>query len=138
MANAALERRRAVNLSDAILAVLVISIIGVIFFTPPPPRVAISFSSAILVFVASVLFIPFIFSSQRITSVCDRRGIPLIPQRIQITQFFILSSLITIWLLQGDNGFTAVLPVWSAILGVSIYFIYTILVKRLDKIRSKS
>jgi hypothetical protein len=77
------------------------------------------------VVVASVamagLFLLVIATSREIQAVGDTTGKPLNPRRVQAAQVLaLLTALLFAWW-AGESGVVALLPLWAATLGVSLY-----------------
>lgn len=87
---------------------------------------------SIFVFTAVLLFIPLIFNSRTIKSKGDLTGIPLNPLRVQAAQMMALLSISLPAVLQGWSGVESLMPLWGAILGVSIYGDSKLLIKKLN------
>ncbi len=76
----------------------------------------------------AVLFIPLIiFRSKPINTIGDATGQPLLPIRIQAAQALALAiGLLLLWQ-ANETGIVLLLPLWLAMLGVSLFRIFTIL-----------
>jgi hypothetical protein len=66
-------------------------------------------------------FAPLIFASRWVKAVDDRAGQPLIPKRVQAAQVIALLNGTQMAWWSGTEGVTALMPVWAAMLGASLY-----------------
>lgn len=89
--------------------------------------------SGLFMLIAALLFIPIVLSSQNIKSGGDMTGIPLDPLRIQAAQLTALLSAGLLIALRGWAGAESLMPLWGAILGISLYGYLHILLKRSHK-----
>lgn len=89
--------------------------------------------SSLFMLITALLFIPTVFSSREIKSTGDRTGLPLDPRRVQAAQLTALLSSSLFTALRGWAGVESLMPLWGAILGVSLYGYSKMLFKRLRK-----
>lgn len=89
--------------------------------------------SGLFMLTVSLLFIPLVLSSRKIKSGGDMTEIPLDPLRIQAAQLTALLSAGLLTALRGWAGAESLMPLWGAILGVSLYGYFHLLLKRLHK-----
>lgn len=81
------------------------------------PTTAVAILSAALV----ALFLVVIVTSREVQAVGDATGKPLQPRRVQAAQMIaLLTALLYAWW-AGASGMVALLPLWAAMLGVSLY-----------------
>jgi hypothetical protein len=67
------------------------------------------------------LFLVVIVTSREVRAVGDATGEPLKPRRVQAAQILaLLTALLSAWWV-GASGMVALLPLWAAMLGVSLY-----------------
>jgi hypothetical protein len=104
-----------------------ITLISVFYLKPGLPRIIITGNELIYLSIIVILYLPLIISSRDITSVCDYTEEKLNPLRIQTTQIFALLTGMIVWLLQGISGLISVIPLWAAVVGVSLYYLFTII-----------
>jgi hypothetical protein len=72
---------------------------------------------------ASVLYLPVIYSYRMIGSVCDRSGEPLVPVRVQAGMAFGLIAGWFAWLL---GAWQILFPLWMAIAAVAVYYLVSL------------
>ena len=89
--------------------------------------------SGLFVLTVTLLFIPIVLSSQKIKSGGDITGIPLNPLRVQAAQLTALLSAGLLTALRGWAGAESLMPLWGAILGISLYGYLRRLLKRSHK-----
>jgi hypothetical protein len=89
--------------------------------------------SGLFMLTVSLLFIPIVLSSRKIKSGGDMTGIPLDPLRMQAAQLTALLSAGLLTALRGWAGAESLMPLWGAILGVSLYGYLHMLLKKLHK-----
>jgi len=89
--------------------------------------------SGLFTLIAALLFVPSVLSSRKIKSTGDRTGIPLDPLRVQAAQLAALLSAGFLTALKGWAGAESLMPLWGAVLGVSLYGYLNMLSKRLRK-----
>jgi hypothetical protein len=85
--------------------------------------------SGLFVLTAALLFIPHILDSSKIKSTGDMTGKPLDPRRVQAAQLATLLNVSLFAFLKGWAGIENLMPLWAAILGVSLYRLYRIIKK---------
>ncbi|AKB18266.1 hypothetical protein MSWHS_1403 [Methanosarcina sp. WWM596] len=81
--------------------------------------------SVLFLFSAAILFIPIVLRSRKIKSGGDMTGSPLNPLRVQAAQLTALLSAGLLTALRGWAGAESLMPLWGAILGVSLYGLLT-------------
>lgn len=86
---------------------------------------------------ATLLFIQQTLRSRKIKSRGDLTGIPLDPLRIQAAQLTALLNAILFTALKGWAGIESFMPLWVAVLGVTLYGNLQALLKRLSKASQK-
>lgn len=89
--------------------------------------------SGLFILITALLFIPTVLSSREIKSTGDRTGIPLDPRRVRAAQLIALLSSSLFTALRGWAGVESLMPLWGAILGVSLYGYSKMLFKKLRK-----
>jgi len=72
----------------------------------------------------SALFVPLIVVSRELRSVGDHSGELLNPGRVQAAQVLAVLAGLQIALWNGSDGMVTVLPLWAAVLGVSLYHLF--------------
>lgn len=77
--------------------------------------------SGLFILTASILFIPIVLSSREVRSIGDLTGTPLNPIRVQTAQLTALLNVGLLTFLQRWDGVETLMPLWGAILGVSLY-----------------
>jgi hypothetical protein len=88
----------------------------------------------LFVLAAVLLFIPIILSSRKIKSGGDLTGVPLYPLRVQAAQLTALLSAGSLAFVRGWAGVESLMPLWGAILGISIYGYSQGLLKKLHQV----
>ena len=81
----------------------------------------ISLWPGLLSLAAGLLFLLVVYQSRTVATVCDVGEKPLIARRVQAGQLLLLATASGLLLVQGDAGFVALLPLWSAFLGTALY-----------------
>lgn len=84
----------------------------------------LSVLSALIALGASAGFVPVIVESQDITSVGDQTGKPLEPIRVQAAQVLALFVGLETAFLGGSPALGSLMPLWAAVLGASLYWLY--------------
>ncbi len=69
----------------------------------------------------SVLFVPVMIASRQLRTISDQTSEPLNPRRVQAAQVIALLTGIQIALWDGDPGVVSLMPLWAAMLGLSLY-----------------
>jgi hypothetical protein len=113
---------------------MVISIGTIIILNPPPPQFNVELGEVIFITFSILVFIPLNAASREIDLACDFTDEKINPQRLQTSQIFSFSAALSVWLLNGISGFSDLLPLWAAILGVSLTFLSTSLYNKIRKI----
>jgi hypothetical protein len=111
-------------------------IVAVLAFLRDAGRESMILNMALGLFMlaTALLFIPRILSSRKIESKGDLTGATLDPLRVQLAQLVALLSVIIYAALRGWAGVESLMPLWAAILGISLYAYLQILIKRLFKV----
>lgn len=84
----------------------------------------LSLSGALIALGASSAFVPVIVESQDITSVGDQTGKPLEPVRVRAAQVIALIVGLETALLSDIPALGSLMPLWAAVLGASLYWLY--------------
>jgi hypothetical protein len=74
-----------------------------------------------------LLFAPVVYTSRKIDSSGDQSGEPLNPQRVQAAQILALATGLQLAVWSGGPDTLAISQFWGALLGVSIYRLYLLL-----------
>ncbi|WP_048127307.1 MULTISPECIES: hypothetical protein [unclassified Methanosarcina] len=100
---------------------------SVLFFLPSAGQEStyLDMQSVLFLFSAAILFIPIVLRSRKIKSGGDMTGSPLNPLRVQAAQLTALLSAGLLTALRGWAGAESLMPLWGAILGVSLYGLLT-------------
>jgi hypothetical protein len=85
-----------------------------------------SLTTGLLLPAVCALFIPVVRASRQVKTSSDRATQPLNPHRLQVAQIIALLTGILVVLEKGDLGVEILLPLWAAMLGVSLYRLATI------------
>jgi hypothetical protein len=88
-------------------------------------------SVVLAVLVMSALFASVIFTSREVTTVADQTNEPLNPQRVQAGQVIALLTGILVARWNGYSGVVYLMPLWAAIVGVSLYRLFVLISKRI-------
>ena len=78
----------------------------------------------------SLLFVPVVASSARVSSIGDVTSVPLDPRRVQAAQILGVLVALGTAIVGGPRGAIALLPWWSAVAGVGLYRVYAIVAAR--------
>ncbi len=81
----------------------------------------LSLPALLAVSAMSVLFVPVMMASRQLRTVSDQTSEPLNPRRVQAAQVIALLTGIQIALWDGDPGVVSLMPLWAAMLGLSLY-----------------
>lgn len=97
------------------------TVMGLIFRGELSPVGHLSLISFLSISAISLFFIPVVIRTRRVQVACDFTQDPVYPSRVQAAQVTTLAAcwLLAIW--QGDSGIIALLPMWAAYLGTSLY-----------------
>lgn len=81
------------------------------------------FSSGLIVplMTVAILFAPVIAAYRRVEARGDYTGEPLDPTRVRSAQLMALITALLVGILRGLSGVVALLPLWSAFLGVALF-----------------
>jgi hypothetical protein len=86
-----------------------------------PPAHGLDLTGALASALIAGLFLAVIATTRQLDSVGDATGEPLAARRVQAAQVLaLLTGLLTAWW-DGAPGLVALLPLWAAMLGVSLY-----------------
>lgn len=90
---------------------------------------ALRFSGGVIVplVVVAILFAPVIAAYRRVEARGDYTGEPLDPTRLRAAQLMALITALLVGILRGPSGVVALLPLWSAFLGVGLFQIIKVL-----------
>jgi len=105
----------------------------IIILKPPAPQFAVNLVELLFVLCTVLLFTPLIGSSRDIDFACDLPGEKINPRRLQTCQIFSLSAAVLVWLFYGISGISDLLPLWAAVIGVSLAFLSTSLFNKIRK-----
>lgn len=113
-------------------AVALIVTVILFFFDGSMPRVGKSSPAIVLaVLVMSALFVPVIFASRELTTVSDETSEPLNPRRVQAAQgIALLTGILMAWW-NGYPGLASFMPLWAAMVGISLYRPFVLISKRM-------
>jgi hypothetical protein len=89
--------------------------------------------SILFVIATTLLFVPKILMSRKIDSRGDSTGTPLYPVRVQGAQILALLSIFMLTILDGWQAVGSLMPVWAAILGISLYSYLGIVLQKVRK-----
>ena len=79
---------------------------------------------ALIPLAVSLTFAPVVLESRGITSVGDQTGKPLEPVRVQAAQVLALFVGLETAFLGGVPALGSLMPLWAAVLGASLYWLY--------------
>lgn len=85
----------------------------------------------LILLIPAVLFVPHILASRKIKSKGDRNGLPLDPGRVQTAQVTALLGALALAALEGWPGVELMIPLWSAVIGISLYAFLELIRERL-------
>ena len=110
-------------------------IVSLIAFIRTPGKESILLDAEVGLFIlaAVLLFIPHVLSSRKIKSRGDLTGIPLDSLRMQAAQLTAMLSAGLSAVLGGVAGAESLMPLWGAILGISLYGNLQVLLKKRRK-----
>jgi len=74
-----------------------------------------------------VSFVPVVLRARRLDSVGDATGEPLEPLRVQAGQGLALLAGVEVAFWGGEAGLVSLGPLWAAVLGASLYWVYTVI-----------
>jgi hypothetical protein len=75
----------------------------------------------------AVLFVPVVLGARRLDSVGDATGEPLEPLRVRTGQGLALLAGVEAAFWGGEAGLLSLGPLWAAVLGASLYWVYTVI-----------
>jgi len=101
--------------------------------TPGKESVLLDVEVGLFILAAVLLFIPHVLSSRKIKSRGDLTGIPLDSLRTQAAQLTAMLSAGLSAVLGGVAGAESLMPLWGAILGISLYGNLQVLLKKRSK-----
>jgi uncharacterized membrane protein YjjP (DUF1212 family) len=112
-------------------AIALIITVGLLVLDGSMGRVGESYTAIVLAaLVMAALFVPVIIASRELTTVCDQTNDPLDPRRIQAAQGIALLSAILMAWWNGYTGFASLMPLWAAMVGISLYRPFVLISKR--------
>jgi hypothetical protein len=108
------------------LAMIIIPLVILSILLGNPDLVAVDISSGTTIATAAItlLFIPVIFLTDKVQSLTDATEEPVSFVRLCVTRLIAVGTGFLVAAIQGNNSFVDVLPVWTAIVGVLIYYVY--------------
>jgi uncharacterized membrane protein YiaA len=114
---------------------LIAFIVSLLAFIRTPGKESILLDAEVGLFIlaAVLLFIPHVLSSRKIKSRGDLTGIPLDSLRMQAAQLTAMLSAGLSAVLGGVTGAESLMPLWGAILGISLYGNLQVLLKKRSK-----
>jgi hypothetical protein len=101
--------------------------------TPGKESILLDAELGLFILAAVLLFIPHVLSSRKIKSRGDLTGIPLDSLRMQAAQLTAMLSAGLSAVLGGVAGAESLMPLWGAILGISLYGNLQVLLKKRSK-----
>ena len=101
--------------------------------TPGKESILLDAELGLFILAAVLLFIPQVLSSRKIKSRGDLTGIPLDSLRMQAAQLTAMLSAGLSAVLGGVAGAESLMPLWGAILGISLYGNLQVLLKKRSK-----
>lgn len=101
--------------------------------TPGKESILLDAEVGLFILAAVLLFIPHVLSSRKIKSRGDLTGIPLDSLRMQAAQLTAMLSAGLSAVLGGVAGAESLMPLWGAILGISLYGNLQVLLKKRRK-----
>lgn len=101
--------------------------------TPGKESILLNAELGLFILTAVLLFIPQVLSSRKIKSRGDLTGIPLDSLRMQAAQLTAMLSAGLSAVLGGVAGAESLMPLWGAILGISLYGNLQVLLKKRSK-----
>ena len=75
----------------------------------------------LLILIPAIFFVPHILASHKMKSKGDLSGLPLDPKRVQAAQVTALLGAFALATLEGWAGVELLIPLWSAVAGISLY-----------------
>lgn len=112
------KSRRLLLVALLILLVVVSAILGI------TSLITISASLTVMAMVLSILFIPPILFTNRLQSLTDITEEPVSVSRLRITRVVAIVTGFLVVLTLGNDGFYDLLPLWSAVVGILLYYLY--------------
>jgi hypothetical protein len=115
-------RRQLVPAFLGVIATGIAAIVGRKLAWEGPPSVV----GGLIGFALSALFLPVVLSARHLTSMGDRSQERLEPIRVQAAQILALLTGIETAILGGITAIGALVPLWAAVLGASITWLYLV------------
>jgi hypothetical protein len=115
-------RRQLIPTALAVAATVTIAIVGGELPGEGPPSVL----GGLIGLALSALFLPVMLSARHVESVGDRSQEPLKPIRVQAAQVLALLTAVETITLGGTATLGTLVPLWAALLGASIYWLYLV------------
>jgi hypothetical protein len=110
----------------ALLTVIVTVVTAILGDVPAGPG-ALSLTGGLIALALSLLFLPMLLSARSVESVGDQTGEPLTPIRVQAAQALALLAGVGCAFLRGPTAIAALAPLWAAVLGAAITWLYNAL-----------
>jgi MFS family permease len=109
-------------------AIALIVTVALFFFSGNMSQAGQLSSSVVLAaLVMAALFVPVIIASRELTTVSDQTNEPLNPRRVQAAQGIALLSAILMAWWNGYTGFASLMPLWAAMVGISLYRLFVLI-----------
>jgi hypothetical protein len=115
-------RRQLILAVLAVTVTLAIALVG----DEPPWEGRPSLLGGLIGLALSVLFLPVILTARHLESVGDRSQQPLEATRVQAAQMLALLTGVETLIVGGTAAIGALLPLWAAVLGASIFWLYLV------------
>ncbi|MGD8969512.1 MAG: hypothetical protein PVI07_18560 [Anaerolineae bacterium] len=115
-------RRQLVPAFLGVIATGIAAIVGRKLAWEGPPSVV----GGLIGLALSALFLPVVLSARHLTSVGDRSQQRLEPNRVQAAQILALLTGVETAILGGMDAIGALVPLWAAVLGASITWLYLV------------
>lgn len=115
-------RRQLIPAVLAVTITLTIALMG----GEPPWEGRPSMLGGLIGLALSALFLPVILTARHLESVGDRSQQPLEPIRVQAAQMLALLTGVETLIVGGTAAIGALLPLWAAVLGASIFRLYLV------------
>jgi hypothetical protein len=115
-----------------VFAAIALIITVMLFFVDGsmPRDSELSIPVVVAALVMAALFVPVIIASRQLTTVSDQTSEPLNPRRVQAAQgIALLTGILMAWW-NGYPGLASFMPVWAAMLGISLYRLFVLFSKR--------
>jgi len=82
----------------------------------------------VIIIAAVLLALPFIYSYKDVVSTGDHTGTRLSPARLMTGQISVIILLLLLVWLEGNSGFQALLPVWTAFFSAAVFWFGRVLI----------